>query len=135
MLAHVGVAHLPRRRHFVAELGQAVGVTCEVRGQELQCDGLPEGKVISAVYLAHAALAQRRNDAITGGQEGAGCKPFGRRSEAGLWDECPGEIWIRRLIRTGCFPGGNRLTARWAEAAVFRKFVLAGRTQNHDEGF
>ena len=48
------------------------GSRIEVVGQELQRDGLAELEIVGAVDLAHAAAAERRDDAEAAGEERAG---------------------------------------------------------------
>ena len=43
-------------------------------GQKLQRDALTEGQIVGAINLAHAALAQQRDDAVAAGNQAAGEK-------------------------------------------------------------
>jgi hypothetical protein len=58
--------------HLVVELRQASGMAGEILGQQLQRDGLSELEVVGAVDLAHAALAERCDDAEAAGEECSG---------------------------------------------------------------
>ena len=66
--------------HLVVEPVEAAGVARERRGQELQRDRLPELQVVGAIDLAHAALAESRDDAVPLAEHGArGRSGRGRR--------------------------------------------------------
>ena len=64
--------------HLVDQAFEAARVRRERRWKELQGDGLTEADVIGAVDLAHAALAQRRDDAVAPREESSRCETDGR---------------------------------------------------------
>ncbi len=70
--ADVRVRHLPRHAHFGVELRQPRRIAIDVRGKELQRDGLPELQIVGAVDLAHAAAAAPLDDPVAPAQERAG---------------------------------------------------------------
>ena len=70
--ADVGVRDLARQAHFAGESRQSFFVARERLRQEFQRDGLPEFQILGAIHFAHAALAERRNNAIAVEQRGAG---------------------------------------------------------------
>jgi hypothetical protein len=74
--ADVAMRDGARDAHFVVELRQASGMAGEILGQQLQRDGLSELQVVGAVHLAHAALAERRDDAEAAGENGSGFEAF-----------------------------------------------------------
>ncbi len=69
--ADVLVSDLAGEPHFVVELGQARGIAFERCRQELQRERLPELEVVGPIDLAHAALAESRDDAIPLADDGA----------------------------------------------------------------
>jgi hypothetical protein len=60
--ADVRMGDLARRADFVVELREADGIVLEAVWQELQGDRLAEPQIVGAVHLAHAALAEHRDD-------------------------------------------------------------------------
>lgn len=60
--------HLSRHPHLVEETLQAVLVALELRGQELQCDGLAQLEVVGAEDFTHPALAELPDDAVAAGE-------------------------------------------------------------------
>ena len=57
---------------LVVELGEPRRIVRELIGKALEGDGLPELQIVSAVDLAHAAAAERRDDAEARGEPRAG---------------------------------------------------------------
>ena len=72
--ADVRVRDLGGHAHLGVDLHQPGGVAVDVRGQELQRDGLPQLQVVGAIDLAHAAAAASFDDAVAAAEEGAGSK-------------------------------------------------------------
>ena len=56
------------------KLREARRIVHQVGGQELQRDRLSEPEIVGAVDLAHAAAPERRDDAVTVGEEVPGAK-------------------------------------------------------------
>jgi hypothetical protein len=73
--ADVRMGDLARRADFVVELREADGIVLEAVGQELQGDRLAEPQIVGAVHLAHAALAEHRDDAIATVENRSGTEP------------------------------------------------------------
>ena len=56
-----------QRRHgarLALEAGSAVGISCYIGGQNLDCHVAPESRVACAIHLAHTTGAERRNDLV-----------------------------------------------------------------------
>ena len=68
------VRHLPRDAQLVVKLGQTRCVARDGLGQELQRHRLIERQILGAIDLAHAAAAEHRDEAISAGNDRAGCE-------------------------------------------------------------
>ena len=60
----IGVDDRSRDSDFAAEAFDHHVVVREALGEDLECHGLAEIDVVSAIHLAHAAHCQQRDDAI-----------------------------------------------------------------------
>src|SRR6185503_19287794 len=70
--ADVRMRDLAPEAHLVMEPLEIGRVALAARREKLQRDGLAELRVVRAIDLAHAALAEDRGDAIAAGDDGAG---------------------------------------------------------------
>ena len=53
-----------RRARFLLKASQTIHVTGKNWGQDFDGDFAPENRIVRAIYFAHAARAQRRDDLI-----------------------------------------------------------------------
>ncbi len=89
---------------FLLETSQSIGVRCQLFRQHFDCNFAVEGLVASAIHLAHAARAQRRDDLI-------GPKFCTRSEDHGRRDYNPG-LCFSREFSTDAYRVGAR-SLRW----------------------
>ena len=71
MCGDVRMIQRRERLRFALEAGQAIGISRERVGQDLDRDVAIQLRVARAIHLAHAAGADRRGD-LVGAEAGAG---------------------------------------------------------------
>ena len=134
--ADVGMGHLARDPDLVAEPRQCALVFGNGLGEELQRDRLAEFEIGGAVHLAHAALAQQRDDTVPFEQQRAGREAaFIRRARRAEQRSGGSRARARRFgDRVGLRTGGGRSKRRGAtpaEPAGIGVFRGATRTAGH----
>ena len=63
--AHIGMGNAPGNADLIAEPFEELSLTGIFFGQKLERHRLAEREVIGAIDLAHAALPQQRDNAVT----------------------------------------------------------------------
>ena len=96
----IGMVQRSQRTRLAAEARQPLRVARELSGQSLDGDIAAELAVVRAIYLAHAAGAQRRHDPIRSelpAQERSGSRRRDRRVlDCGCFKEAPGLFFLRQ---------------------------------------
>jgi hypothetical protein len=72
--AHVAMGDRAGDAHFVVELREARGILNEMLRKQLERDRLTELQVVGAIDLAHAAAAERCDDAKAAGEDRSRCE-------------------------------------------------------------
>jgi hypothetical protein len=93
--ADVGMRYLPRHPHFRVQLREAHWIAIDLGRKKLQRHLLTELQVVGAKDLAHSALAQLADNAVSLTQHGAG-------REAAVIDGGRGEPSGRAVRLRGC---------------------------------
>ena len=73
--ADIVVGHRPGCAHLVVESGQPGRVLLDRHGQEFEGHRLAELQVVGTVDLPHPPLAQKPDDPVALGEDGAGQEP------------------------------------------------------------